>query len=108
MGGTATEEPVYEQTRYEVVDPVATTTLDRPKALNAWTDRMGAEVRHALAQPEALNVYDIGPARSAQPPSAVRITTSQGGIFQNTRSVNAARARPKSAADRMALVQTGS
>jgi enoyl-CoA hydratase/carnithine racemase len=43
---------MYEQIRFEVKDPVATITLDRPEALNAWTDRMGAEVRHAVAQAE--------------------------------------------------------
>jgi enoyl-CoA hydratase/carnithine racemase len=44
--------PDYEEIRYEVDDPVATITLDRPQALNAWTDRMGAEVRHAVAAAE--------------------------------------------------------
>jgi enoyl-CoA hydratase/carnithine racemase len=43
---------VYEQIRYEVSDPIATITLNRPQALNAWTDRMGAEVKHAVAQAE--------------------------------------------------------
>ncbi|MGN6796214.1 MAG: enoyl-CoA hydratase-related protein [Streptosporangiaceae bacterium] len=42
----------YEQIRYEVDDPVATITLNRPEALNAWTDRMGLEVRHAVCQAE--------------------------------------------------------
>jgi enoyl-CoA hydratase/carnithine racemase len=42
----------YEELRYEVDDPVATITLDRPQVLNAWTDRMGAEVRHAVAAAE--------------------------------------------------------
>ena len=42
----------YEQIRYEVDDPVATVTLNRPEALNAWTDRMGLEVRHAVAEAE--------------------------------------------------------
>ncbi len=42
----------YEQIRYEVDDPVATITLNRPEALNAWTDRMGLEVRHAVGQAE--------------------------------------------------------
>lgn len=43
----------YEQILYEVEDPIATITLNRPDRLNAWTDRMGAEVRHAMAQAEA-------------------------------------------------------
>jgi enoyl-CoA hydratase/carnithine racemase len=44
---------VYEQIRYEVNDPIATITLSRPEALNAWTDRMAAEVKHAVARAEA-------------------------------------------------------
>lgn len=43
---------MYQEIRYDVSDPVATVTLDRPAQLNAWTDRMGAELRHALAQAE--------------------------------------------------------
>jgi len=42
----------YEQIIYQVDDPVATITLNRPHALNAWTDRMGLEVRHAVAAAE--------------------------------------------------------
>lgn len=45
-------EPVYEQILYEVDEPMATITLNRPEVLNAWTDRMGAEVRHAFARAE--------------------------------------------------------
>ncbi|HZM30747.1 MAG TPA: enoyl-CoA hydratase [Acidimicrobiales bacterium] len=45
--------PGYEQILYEVDNPVATITLNRPEALNAWTPRMGAEVRHAVAAAEA-------------------------------------------------------
>lgn len=43
----------YQEIRFDVQDPIATITLDRPKQLNAWTDRMGAEVKHALARAEA-------------------------------------------------------
>ena len=43
---------MYEEILYEVSDPTATITLNRPRQLNAWTQRMGAEVRHALAQAE--------------------------------------------------------
>ena len=43
---------MYEEIVYEVADPVATVTLNRPAVLNAWTTRMGAEVKHALAEAE--------------------------------------------------------
>jgi enoyl-CoA hydratase/carnithine racemase len=43
---------MYEQILYEVADPIAAITLNRPKTLNAWTARMGAEVKHALARAE--------------------------------------------------------
>ncbi len=43
----------YEEIRYDVDDPVATITLNRPDVLNAWTDRMAAEVRHAVAAAES-------------------------------------------------------
>jgi len=44
---------MYEQILSEVADPVATIRLNRPDRLNAWTDRMGEEVRHAIAAAEA-------------------------------------------------------
>jgi len=44
---------MYREIEYEVKDPVATITLNRPERLNAWTDRMGDEVRHALARAES-------------------------------------------------------
>ena len=44
---------MYEQIFYAVEDPVATITLNRPERLNAWTDRMADELRHAVAQAEA-------------------------------------------------------
>jgi enoyl-CoA hydratase/carnithine racemase len=44
---------VYEEIIYEVEDPIATIQLNRPRALNAWTNRMGAELKHALAAAEA-------------------------------------------------------
>jgi len=45
--------PTYDEILYEVADPIATITLNRPDALNAWTQRMGAEVRHAVHRAEA-------------------------------------------------------
>ncbi len=43
---------MYEQILYAVEEPAATITLNRPKQLNAWTDRMSAEVKHAVGQAE--------------------------------------------------------
>jgi enoyl-CoA hydratase/carnithine racemase len=43
---------MYQEILYDVADPVATITLNRPDRLNAWTDRMHAEVRHAVARAE--------------------------------------------------------
>jgi enoyl-CoA hydratase/carnithine racemase len=42
----------YRDILYRVDDPVAVITMNRPDALNAFTTRMLAEVRHALAQAE--------------------------------------------------------
>ena len=44
---------MYEQILYDVDDPIATITLNRPDRLNAWTDRMGQEVRHAVGRAES-------------------------------------------------------
>jgi enoyl-CoA hydratase/carnithine racemase len=49
----ASEATRYEQILYTVEDRVATVTLNRPERLNAWTDRMAAEVKHAIAAAEA-------------------------------------------------------
>ena len=43
---------MYDEIIYEVDDPVATITLNRPDSLNAWTDTMGGEVEDALRRAE--------------------------------------------------------
>jgi enoyl-CoA hydratase/carnithine racemase len=43
---------MYEQILFDVADPVATITLHRPPQLNAWTDHMATEVKHAVARAE--------------------------------------------------------
>ena len=42
----------YQDILYDVADPVATITLNRPQQLNAWTARMGHEVADALGRAE--------------------------------------------------------
>lgn len=43
---------MYSDIRYEVDDPVATITLDRPEHLNAWTPTMDRELRDAVGRAE--------------------------------------------------------
>ncbi|GMW00916.1 MAG: enoyl-CoA hydratase [Candidatus Hydrogenedentota bacterium] len=43
----------YEEILFDVSDRIATITLNRPAKLNAWTLRMEAEYRHAMAQAES-------------------------------------------------------
>ena len=43
---------MYQHILYSVDAPVATITMNRPDNLNAFTTRMLAEIRHALAQAE--------------------------------------------------------
>jgi enoyl-CoA hydratase/carnithine racemase len=46
-------ETLYKEITYQVDDPVAIITMNRPEALNALTGRMMAEIRHALAAAES-------------------------------------------------------
>jgi len=57
---------MYEQILYEVDDPVATITLNRPQQLNAWTPTMEVEVRHAVG-------------RAAEDPAVVGIVITGAG-----------------------------
>ena len=43
---------MYEQILYEVEDPIAWIRLNRPDRLNAFTNQMGDELKHAIAEAE--------------------------------------------------------
>jgi enoyl-CoA hydratase/carnithine racemase len=59
---------MYTDILYEVTDPVALITLNRPASMNAWTDTMGNEVNDALAKaaadPEVVGVVITGAGRA--------------------------------------------
>jgi len=44
---------MYDSIRYDVDDPVALITLNRPDSMNAWTGKMDAEIRDAMKRAEA-------------------------------------------------------
>jgi enoyl-CoA hydratase/carnithine racemase len=44
---------MYDEILYEVNDPVAVITLNRPDSLNAWTDAMGGEITDAIQRAAA-------------------------------------------------------
>lgn len=58
---------VYDEILYEVDDPVATITLNRPDALNAWTSGMDGEIRDAVeraaADPKVVGIVVTGAGR---------------------------------------------
>jgi hypothetical protein len=41
---------MYEDIIYEVSDPVATITLNRPASMNAWTNTMDNEIKDAIGR----------------------------------------------------------
>lgn len=57
----------YQEILYDVADQVATITMNRPDQLNALTDLMQAEIRHALDQseryPEVIGTVLTGEGR---------------------------------------------
>ncbi len=59
---------MYSEILYQVDDPVAVITLNRPQALNAWTNRMAAEVRHAVfaaeRDPAVVGIVITGAGRA--------------------------------------------
>ncbi len=59
---------MYEQITFEIEDPVATITFNRPEKLNPITSRMRREVRHAIAvaerSPEVVGIIITGAGRA--------------------------------------------
>ncbi|TDJ40929.1 MAG: enoyl-CoA hydratase [Gammaproteobacteria bacterium] len=58
---------MYQDINYDVREPVAIITMNRPDALNAFTSRMLAEIRHALAaaerDPDVVGIVLTGAGR---------------------------------------------
>ncbi len=80
---------MYQEILYSVDDPVATITLNRPEVLNAWTQRMGAEVRHAVGRAEddpavvGIIITGAGRAFCAGADMATLSTLRDGGRLED-------------------------
>ena len=88
---------MYEQIRYEVDDPVAVVTLNRPQALNAWTETMDVEVRDALtraaADPKVVGIVVTGEGRAFCAGADMNLLSDiSGGGSEHALAANPARA----------------
>lgn len=81
-------DPTYEQIILEVEDPIATITLNRPEALNAWTDEMGVELRDAFARaerdPSVVGIIFTGAGRGFCAGADMKVLTDLAGDSPET------------------------
>jgi len=82
---------MYQDILFELTNPVATITLNRPDRLNATTNRMIAEMRHAIDQAEGSNdvvgIVITGAGRgfcAGMDMAALQIIQQQGGVPAET------------------------
>jgi enoyl-CoA hydratase/carnithine racemase len=72
----------YSEIRYVVDDPVATITLDRPTALNAWTPTMASEfddaLRRATSDTRVVGIVITGAGRGFCAGADVSLLADQG------------------------------
>jgi enoyl-CoA hydratase/carnithine racemase len=90
----------YEHVRFVVADQVATLTLNRPERRNAWTRRMGIEVRDALRQADQRDDVRAVVVTGAGRDFCVGADLEGGGtVFDEARAAEGERAeRPSLAA----------
>ena len=83
---------MYEEIIYEVEDPVATITINRPERLNALTARTQVELKHAMIAAErderviGIILTGAGRAFSAARTCAASRRSRSGGASSRTRA----------------------
>ncbi|MGB0112905.1 MAG: enoyl-CoA hydratase [Ilumatobacteraceae bacterium] len=79
---------MYDQILYDVDDPVATITLNRPDSMNAWTDTMGREVEDALRRanddPAVVGIVVTGAGRAFCAGADMKVLSSISGADGQT------------------------
>lgn len=88
----------YEQILYDVSDRIATITLNRPDKLNAWTFKMEAEYKHAMADAERRDevraIIVTGAGRGFCAGADMSLLSSVVGGEVDTSDLNALDAQP--------------
>jgi enoyl-CoA hydratase/carnithine racemase len=83
----------YEQIRFAVAEQVATVTLNRPERRNAWTRRMGIELRDALRQADGRDDVRAVVVTGAGRDFCVGADLEGGGtVFDEARAADGERA----------------
>ena len=88
----------YEQILYDVSDRIATITLNRPDKLNAWTFKMEAEYKNAMADAEGRDdvraIIVTGAGRGFCAGADMSLLSSVMGGEVDTSDLNALEAQP--------------
>ncbi|MGA1437385.1 MAG: enoyl-CoA hydratase-related protein, partial [Ilumatobacteraceae bacterium] len=94
---------MYETILYEVDDPVATITLNRPEAMNAWTNRMDHEIRDAVAKasadPAVVGIIITGAGRAFCAGADMKLLSNISSGNESSNDAGSAVAEGEAAAD---------
>jgi len=94
---------MYETILYEVNDPVATITLNRPEAMNAWTNRMDYEIRDAVAKasadPAVVGIIITGAGRAFCAGADMKLLSNISSGSESSNDAGSAVADGEAAAD---------
>lgn len=94
---------MYDTIIYEVDDPVATITLNRPEAMNAWTNRMDREIRDAVARasadPAVVGIIITGAGRAFCAGADMKLLSNISSGDESSNDAGSAVAEGEAAAD---------
>ena len=94
---------MYDTVIYEVDDPVATITLNRPEAMNAWTNRMDREIRDAVARasadPAVVGIIITGAGRAFCAGADMKLLSNISSGDESSNDAGSAVAEGEAAAD---------
>ena len=94
---------MYETILYEVDNPVATITLNRPEAMNAWTNRMDHEIRDAVAKasadPAVVGIIITGAGRAFCAGADMKLLSNISSGSESSNDAGSAGADGEAAAD---------